>query len=220
MKFSIKGLISGAALALAAMSVQAVPITSAGSLTIGDKTFSNFTCSITSGGLALTGPNACSQINVEVIGDGSAGSPYGLAFNSGFSAFGLGWEDILLGYRVTVTDPSQAIDEIGLAFNGSFVGLAVTQVVETVFNNGNLVGQAEVHNGSGIGAQLQDLISLNGAYTVLDVVKDIYLGAAGGLASISYIQQTFPQTDVPLPAPLALLGLGLFSLGLTSRRKQ
>lgn len=207
-KFLAAALLGGALSLLAVGTASATPINTAGlSITVGDKTFSNFTCNIIGGG--LFGPATCGTIDVT----GIATDPLGLRFQSGFAATSNSNVDVLLGYKVTVNNPSQKINAIDLLFNGSFFGLAVTSVTETAFSGATPVGQVSVSNPP---LKLFDTMPLTGAFSTLNIMKDILLLAGnGGLGTISFIDQRFHQ--VPEPGTLALVGLVLVGLGVSRK---
>lgn len=195
---------------LAVNTASATPINTRGlSITVGDKTFSNFSCSIVGSG--LFGPGSCGTIDVTGLGT----DPLGLRFQSSFAAASGSSVDVLLGYTVTVNDPLQSISGIDLAFNGSFFGLAVTSVTETAYSGLTPVGQISVSNPP---LKLTDSMTLAGTFSTLNIMKDILLLAGdGGLGTISFIDQRFHQ--VPEPGTLALVGLVLVGLGLSRRTK-
>lgn len=189
-------------------------IDSNGSITVGDKRFSGFVCSITSH-TGFAAPNACKQINVIAIDN----DPLGLSFHSSFVTVGAVFKDVLLGYTVDVFDSSQQIHGIDLAFNGEIFGQAVTQVTETAFAADNSpAGQTQVINTQS-GSILRNSFALNDGYSSLTVRKDVLLGGYvnTATATISFIDQRFEQNGlrpVPEPGALATVGAGLLGFGL------
>jgi hypothetical protein len=201
---------------------QASPITSTAPFTEGALTFSNFSCSSSGGGVGLSTPSGCGEVNVNQLSNG-------IQFHAGWDAGGLSaYSDYLLGYTVT---SATGISQIGMSFNATasafyWLGYAVAEVTETVYHNGVVVGFLDLKCAStDTSCVLQtppyasNDIPLNGTYDHLDVVKDIYVGAFLGNAGLSYVNQTF-QTAVPEPASLALLGTGLLGLSYIGRRKR
>lgn len=207
-----------AALAFSASVALATPINTAGlTLSSGGNTFSSFTCNITSGG-ALATPNNCGQIDATSSGGN-------LLLQSGFVAAGGSFDDALISYHVSATNP---IDSVDLGFNGTFLGLAVSSVTETVHSGsllGPVVGFLTVSCTPFATCDLQDPpfesppdIPLTGKFTDLFVTKDIVVAAGEGLATISLITQSFHQ--VPEPASMAIFGSALVGIGLLRRRRK
>ena len=196
----------------------AAPIVPSPTVTVGGlpgAVFSNFTCSLTGFGGS---PTNCNQINVNP-------SPLnnGIEFSSGFTASIGQFTDATLSYTVTDTNPINAID---LSFNGTFFGLGVSSVTETVRNaaNNQIVGFLKV-SCSLFNCNLSDpatgFINLTGgAYTSLIVQKDINVTGSLGLAQQSIIDQSFHTVATPEPASMALLGVGLAGIGFARRLRQ
>lgn len=214
MRFTKAILVSAASLLLPLLG-QATPVNTVGTLSVGGLSFDNFACSVTKQGVA--GPTSCGKIDVSTISNPAQG----IQFSSGFLAGSLGFlsfDDATINYHVT---SAAGIDKIGLDFNGTFYGWAISSVTETVKDsNNNIVGFATVQCGPGaIGCTRSDSIALNGVYNDLYVVKDINVSSFVGLAQISYVDQTFSLA--PEPGSLAMLGAGLLGVaGLLRRRSK
>lgn len=185
---------------------------------VGDKQFYDFSylgSPTPSTGIPNPAPTA-DQIVVAPI----TGPMFGLSFSAAWdSAAGLN-QDSLIRYYVHVLDgtPQQAIDGVGLKFNGAdpltgpATNATVTETVETI--GGSVLGQFSVFN-DGAGApydSLNNSITLPSPMRDLFVIKDIMVHSSttGGVSTISFVDNTFHQIATPLPqaawAGLLLIG--------------
>lgn len=205
-----KSILVAAAACVIPLASYAGPVTNNPSLSIDGLNFGGFSCSVTKGGFAAT-PDNCRQINVSTI----TSPGVGLEFNSGFTAAPLSFDDAVIKYHVS---SGAGINSVGLDFNGTFWGLAVASVTESVFNGNQLVGFAQVSCGTEVGCNRTDTIMLDGAYNNLYIEKDINVSGFFGVAQASIIDQTF-GTDAPEPASFALFGGGLLGVALLLRKR-
>lgn len=199
-------------------------ISTNGSITVGDKTFSNFTYTPTG--------DMPTAANVNVAGILSNIGNLGIEFIGGFTdRVGGGASDAFITYRVTVNDPTMRITDGHLDSNldsGGSVGTGkVTEKFFAVTPSTPTIGSFTTNftaNNNSI-SQVNDAYvwGLPG-YTVIDVTKDILIDTTSGVAvTMSSVDQTFSQTPVvPLPAAawagLSMLG-GLGFFGAVRRRR-
>ena len=187
-----------------------------GSVVSGDKLFDNFKLTITpiTAGFYVADPAA---IDVQAK---TFGPDYGIQFAGPMFASSGAAVALLLEFDATVTDSTKYLHDIGLAFNGVATGSqGVTSVTETIFlpNTNTAVAQAYV----AAPAPLSDHIVFSSPAPAplqkVHVVKDIKLIAGpDGIASISFIRQSFSQ--VPEPGSLLMLATGVAGLlGLRRR---
>ena len=182
---------------------------------IGDKIFSNFTYTGSSGG----GASAVLAAGLSVV-------PYFTPLNPGFMFSGA-WlvltgetQDSHITYQVVVTGGGFPIHDISAELSGQYAqGSALVAVAEDV-QPGNLsLGLLW-----GVGSQVwQDGVSFNPTMGPLFVSKDILLrGGAGpgSWAMVSGVFNRFSETGVPEPLTLLLMGSGLLGLGALRWRKK
>jgi hypothetical protein len=196
-------------------------------VTIGDKTFYDFT---------LTGDIAASNITVVQ----APGADIGLEFQANWSSNNGNNMDTLIRYKVHVNSTTQKIASVGLNFDGTSTGTNLginAGVTETVSDlMGNQLGQISVFDaGPSNSALNRDSASftLASPSTDLWLSKDISVhslvnqqeipsaltklaAVAPDTATISFVDNTFHQTigtaSVPVP-PAALMALTTLGLG-------
>ena len=207
--------------------------TNAGGFTIGDKRYTGFSFSST--GPAPLTPR---DVNVRVTSsDTNAGVPgddtYSLQFTFGLDAFPGERNDVVIGYRVDVTDPAMFINRVGLRFNGSVPsqgpGDAAATVIETVRSTdgsdvapGAPVSDTAVidvfNDGPGrLADDNSDSIAVNPTRSLL-FFKDILVSSRpdGGYAAISVVDNIVNQIPEPTFVGFAAFAAG----GLLLRRRR
>ena len=188
----------------------------AGSLTIGDKTFSNFD-------FLTTGLTSFDASQIQVTASLSNGT-YFLTWAGNISLVsGAGpvSADLLLNYRVTAS--TGLITAIDQSYTGSAqpVGGAFLAIDETVRDiNGALVANSHLDGNdlSDPSAELGDNLNLNLGQPIIDVTKDIAFGIVdSGFVTISEIRQSF--TQIPEAGTTSMLVIGLGILGFVVRQQ-
>jgi hypothetical protein len=183
------------------------------SCTVGDQTYSNFSfeSTATGNGTAATP----SQIVVKPDDLAAPGS-FGLAFSTAaITVFGDNTgpaDSVDVTMDFIVASPS-LIDDALLAIAGSTIGPnSVITVGETLSNGSHL--QAALPAGPAV-----DHVTFEGTHQ-LGVLKDAIAFSLNNFASLSAIRQDFSEVQVPEPATLGILGMGLLGVGLVKRRSR
>lgn len=194
--------------------ILAQPGPDAGKFIVFDKLFviKNFTPAVGS-------PDAFQAANVTVVGRDNG------IDGAGFRLLGQ-WADVpgnadafgfVFNYNVTVLPAYQAlgykITGVNLAFNGFASGPgSVASVDETIFQGASFVDNARVVAVDGPNDDLDDTRAVPET-TTLNAIKDFKLFAPtpGGVATASFIEQTFRQVPTPGASLLLAAGLGVFA---------
>jgi hypothetical protein len=185
----------------------------ANSISIGDKTFNNFTAQAS--GLTSFDP---SLITVTAS---ITGGVYYLTFTGNISLFTTNTAgvtaDLLLGYRVTATGGLiSSLDQDYVGGVGSGIGsLSVDETAKDI--NGLVVGNSHLDTGDISDPAFEigsDHPIIDPPQSLLNVTKDIGLGAAAvgtvpGHVTISKVEQSFHQIVPDGGSAVALLGIAL-----------
>lgn len=186
--------------------------TNGGTLTIGDKVFSNFS-------FVNTGLSSFNAAGIIVTASFTGGVYYlDYAGNMSFASATPGVADLLLNYTVTAT--AGQIVMIDQFYTGGAdttppggTGLALS-IDETVRVGALILGHSHLNlvDMSDPFAEAGDVLDINPPQTTLDVTKDIgfaITNATGGFVTVSDVQQSFHQTVPDGGSAVALLGIAL-----------
>lgn len=191
------------------------------SLTIDDKTFSDF--SFLDSGLTTFD---ATKITVTAYYNPATGYDY-LSWkgNMSFATAGTGTADLVLNYVVTAS--AGAINSIDQAYTGSSINglLTVDETAALGSFGGNVVGYSHLQIGdlSDPPAEANDLLNIVPPETALYVTKDMALAViGGGFTTISQVTQSFHQVPEPttvLAGALLLLPFGASTLRILRRNR-
>ncbi len=194
-------------------------------IVVGDKEFDQFLYVPTGGAPAAE--------DVMVTGVQQDGG-YGLVFTSGgFAAGGFHQTslDAGLGFRVTVTDPTQVIIGAELFGTAGAIGSGDARISEAFSNvpGSSLLIRQFRFDGDLITSKNSDVALFNEGVTELFVLKDISievpdLGSPlydlGNLAELTTFRQLFFQETVPEPTALSLAGIALLGVVCSKRQRR
>lgn len=103
---------------------------------------------------------------------------------------------------------------VNLAFNGASAGIgSIASVDESVFNGATLVDTARVEAHDGNPPIYSDMVALPTSLISVSVIKDfkVFAPTSTGIATTSFIEQTFKQIPAPGTGALAVMSVGLLA---------
>jgi hypothetical protein len=203
-----------------------------GSLTVGDKTFSNFGYI---GSLGAGAALAQQAAGLTVTAVQVSPTLYHLDFAGGLMVNNLGdmfntlLGDILLSYTVTVNNPLQPIFMIDQAYTPNGLPVQGNQIIigETVWNGAVSANSTLTLNPLDFvdpTPEAGDNLMLIPPQLLLNVKKDIVISAAPGqLVGLSYVQQSFhevvPEPTTMIAGALLLLPFGASTLRMLRKKR-
>lgn len=192
-----------------------------GTVTAGDKLFSDFT-------YAFTGDMpAASGVNIIPIQD--LDGNYGIRIQGLFTdtTFSVGGSDALITYNVTATDPRYLITDAHIQGNTRIIdrdgtGTGEISVVDTFLPLGAggefTMDIQDKKSATEDITRLVDWTFFDQGYRTLPVQKDIGAFAVTNSVTASFIDQTYSQTLIPEPSTIGLIGV--LGLGLIGTRRR
>jgi hypothetical protein len=196
-----------------------------GNIVVGDKTFTNFTYSITG--------DMPAAVNVNVIGITDDSGNFGIRFQGAFmdTAASVGGSDALIEYKVTA-DALHLISDAHLQGNAALLGsvgsIGVTEHFFPLGQQGEYtmtIYDESVPDPQNPGmnirlTKLVDWVDFAPPVMMLNVQKDIAALAQPGqpAVSMSFVDQTFSQIVIPEPAAGLLFLCGCLGLAVSRWR--
>lgn len=202
-----------------------IGLNASGGVQIGNFIFSDFSFTGSSGLASNPAPTADSITVTQ-----APGQNVGLTFNSFWQAVPGGNQDGIIRYSVTVT-AGNVIDQVNLGFNGAApvpspgTNASVTESVAPFVAGtpGNVIGQLTVTNNIATGNTTTNNSSLTLSQPLVSIFvsKDVQVNSGGGVATVSFVDNTYHSTaGGPIPEPATMGILGVMGAALLARRRR
>ena len=180
-------------------------------ITVGDKEFTGFAYGNTNDMPPSTA--------VNVLGLKDTSGNWGITFQGAFGDTpGGGGSDAFIRYQVEVTDPRYLIHDVHLAGNPNVLGsnngtISVTETFVPLPSP-----QLEIYDDFG-SVKNTDWANLMVPTRILHVQKDIHSIGITNSSTLSFIDQSFSQIQIPEPATIGLMLVGAVALIPRLRRR-
>ena len=180
-------------------------------ITVGDKEFTGFAYGRTNDMPPATA--------VNVLGLKDTSGNWGITFQGAFGDTpGNGGSDAFIRYQVEVTDPLFLIYDVHLAGNPNVLGendgtMSITESFVPLPSP-----QLEIFDDFG-NEKFIDWANLMAPVKILHVQKDIHSIAITSSSTLSFIDQSFSQIQIPEPATVLMSVIGMVALAGYLRRR-
>jgi hypothetical protein len=185
--------------------------------TVGDKIFSDFSYLSTGDMPSAAGVNVAPFVDIS--------GNFGIEFQGAFVDLpsSQGGSDAKIAYHVAVADPTKfLISDAHLAGNPTLLGTTGSISVTETFLPLGAAGEhtMKIYADESVGSKLTDVTFFNPPTSGLDVQKDILVIAtpASQTVTLSFVDQTFSQIQVPETTTMLLSLIGLVGLAVFMRQ--
>ena len=210
-------------------------ISTNGTITVGDKLFSDFAYTadgFTNDATGLvwggTAADYLAQAALITVTGSQLDGNWGLDFMGNWHVNGA-TANANIDYKVTVLDPAKYLSDFHLDGSPSVIGASgQAQVIESVNSVGGHGAIPTVPNdlltiysATGVGTDVNDVsFTAAGNFPRAAMIEtDIILSALpGSQASLGHVQESFSQSPVPEPSTYAMVLAGLAAVGVVARR--
>jgi hypothetical protein len=188
------------------------------SYTVGDKKFTGFSY--------LSTGDMPGADNVNVAGYIDDDGNFGIQFQGAFADLpsSQGGSDAKIEYMVEALDPKKLISDAHLSGNPTLLGTTGSVSVTETFLPLGASGEytMTIYDDESLGQKLVDWTDFVPPVRKLNVQKDILMISTPNsqTMTLSFVNQTFSQIEVPEPASLLISLLGMVSLVGYARRRR